>query len=262
MVQVISLEMRSAAILGPGNRRPRPASAYWGEQMSEDLARSHRSPETRRPFRDSSENPRQPEPPEFDALFMGEWARVLRHLRRSVRDEGLAEELAQETFLRAARGMEAFRGECSPRTWLRRIAANVLRDYWRGRANHATTVLRPWPPDAHNWPADSDESPALAVERQQVRACLGELVSQLPPGERKALTLAVSDGMRPGEVARSLGLAPEAARARLHRARRKLASLVSQRCVLVNDEGGALSCEARASGLAGAAPVSGPVPSL
>ena len=230
--------------------------------MANDVGRSLRTSETRRPSRDSTASPGQPMPPDFDALFVGEWPGVLRYLRYSVGDEGLAEDLAQETFLRAARGMEAFRGEASPRTWVRRIAANVLRDYWRGRAFHATTRLSPWPPEAHDWPADPQASPALTVERHEVRACLGELVSQLPHGERKALALAVSDGMRPGEIARSLGLAPEAARARLHRARRKLASLVNDRCILVTDEGGALGCEARASSLAGTAPVSGPVPSL
>ncbi len=93
--------------------------------------------------------------------------------------------------------------------------------------------------------ADPQESPALAIERRQVQTCLGELVARLPPGEREALILAVQDAMPPREIARSLRLAPEAARARLHRARRKLADMVADRCILAADEAGALSCESR-----------------
>jgi RNA polymerase sigma-70 factor (ECF subfamily) len=180
--------------------------------------------------------------PEYDTLFRTEWTGVLGHLNRAVRDKGLAEDLAQETFVRAAQGLAAFRGECSPRTWLRRIAANVLHDHWRSRGSKDTTSLQPWSTDDALQLADPQPSPALAVERREVQACLAGLIADLPSGEREALILAVRDDMPPREIARSLRLAPEAARARLHRARRKMAAMVADRCVLAADEGGALSC--------------------
>ncbi len=184
--------------------------------------------------------------PDYDTLFLAEWPGMVGYFRRAIRDEDLAEDLAQETFLRAARGLAAFRAESSLRTWLRRIAANVLRDHWRSRASEEGTGRHPWPPGDGLELADRQESPALAVERRQVQAFLGGLVARLPPGEREALTLAVQDEMPPREIARRLHLAPEAARARLHRARRRMAAMVADRCVLAADEGGALSCEARA----------------
>lgn len=77
-------------------------------------------------------------------------------------------------------------------------------------------------------------------------------MSSEPFPERRSFD-AVRHDMPPREIARSLRLAPEAARARLHRARRKMAALVADRCVLAADEGGALSCEARDSHDSGAA---------
>ena len=184
-------------------------------------------------------------PPEYEALFVAEWPGVVRYLRRAVRDGGLAEDLAQETFLRAAQGIAAFRGESSPRTWLRRIAANVLHDYWRSRTARRENLHQPWALEDSQRLADSGESPALAVERRQVQACLEDMVAQLPSGERHALILAAAHALPPRELARRLRLTPEAARARLHRARRKMAALVGERCVLAADGGGALSCDPR-----------------
>ncbi len=182
-------------------------------------------------------------PLDFDTLVTTERSGLARYFLHAVDDIGLAEDLTQETLLRAAQGWAAFRGECSPRTWLRRIAANILRDHWRSRASEDGTTLRPL--EDTSTLADPQESPALAIERQQVRTCLRDLVARLPAGEREALILAARDGMAPREIAQSLRLAPQAARARLHRARRKLAAMVGRRCALVTDEGGALSCEAR-----------------
>ncbi len=181
---------------------------------------------------------------DFDSLVTTERLGLARYFLHAVHDVGLAEDLTQETFLRAVQGWAAFRGECSPRTWLRRIAVNILRDHWRGRASEDGTML-PRPLEDAPPLADPQESPALAIERRQVQACLGNLVGQLPSGEREALVLAVQGALPAREIARRLGLTPEAARTRLHRARRKLAAMVGRRCALVTDEGGALSCEAR-----------------
>src|SRR5574337_98197 len=124
---------------------------------------------------------------DYDTLFVTERHGVLRYFIRAIRDADLAEDLAQETFLRAAQGFAHFRGECSPKTWLRRIASNVLRDHWRRRASQGWAESRPWSPEDDVLPADGQASPALAIERRQVQACLGELVAQLPSGERDAL---------------------------------------------------------------------------
>lgn len=194
----------------------------------------------------SIRTPPESTPRDFDFMANEERPKLVRYFHRALRDAGLAEDLTQEAFLRAARGWAAFRGDCSPRTWLRRIAANVLRDHWRSPASGEAGLQQSWTQRDDLRLADGKESPALALERRQVQTCLGDLVAQLPPGEREVLLLAARDAMPPRDIARSLRLAPEAARARLHRARRKLAAMVTDQCTLVADEAGALSCEARA----------------
>jgi RNA polymerase sigma-70 factor, ECF subfamily len=185
-------------------------------------------------------------PLDFDSLVTAERPGLVRYFHHALHDAGMAEDLTQETCLRAAHGWGAFRGECSPKTWLRRIATNLLRDHWRSRASTEAEIHQPWTQADDLRLADRQDSPALTLERRQVQTCLGDLFAQLPPGEREALILAVRDAMPPREIARTLRLAPEAARARLRRARRKLAAMVTDRCTLIPDETGALSCEARA----------------
>lgn len=182
---------------------------------------------------------------DFDSLVTAERFGLVRYFDRTLRDAGSAEDLTQETLLRAARGWAAFRGDCSPRTWLRRIATRVLHDHWRNDASGQAENHQTWTQADDLVLADRQESPALSLERRQVRTCLGDLVARLPAGEQEVLLLAVRDAIPPREIARNLHLTPEAARARLHRARRKLAGMVADRCILAADEAGALSCEAR-----------------
>lgn len=56
---------------------------------------------------------------------------LLRTCYMYLRDRGLAEDAAQETFLKAYRSLDAFRGDCSEKTWLMRIAINTCRDMKR-----------------------------------------------------------------------------------------------------------------------------------
>jgi hypothetical protein len=126
------------------------------------------------------------------------------------------------------------------------------RDHWRSRASTEAEIHQPWTQADDLRLADRQDSPALTLERRQVLTCLGDLFAQLRPGEREALILAVRDAMPPREIARTLRLAPEAARAR-----RKLAAMVIDRCTLVADEAGALSCEVLALPAASMIPSSG-----
>ena len=58
---------------------------------------------------------------------------VFRTCYMVLRDRGLAEDAVQETFLKAYRAMDSFRGECSEKSWLMRIAMNTCRDMTRKR---------------------------------------------------------------------------------------------------------------------------------
>jgi RNA polymerase sigma-70 factor (ECF subfamily) len=66
-----------------------------------------------------------------DALHAEYGPRIFRFVLLNVRDRDLAESMTQDTFVRAWAARENFRGECSPLTWLTRIALNLVRDHTR-----------------------------------------------------------------------------------------------------------------------------------
>ncbi len=70
---------------------------------------------------------------DFEALMRDEQRRVYRVLLSLVRDPDAADTLTQDCFLKAYQSRERFRGDCSPRTWLLRIAVNLARDHARNR---------------------------------------------------------------------------------------------------------------------------------
>jgi RNA polymerase sigma-70 factor (ECF subfamily) len=126
-----------------------------------------------------------------------------------------AEDVLQETWLRAARGLAAFRWESSLRTWLASIAANTCRE--RQRAN----VREPTEPLGDHEPATAGAMLGftdLDVERA---------VAALPSGYRAAVVLHDVWGLTHEEIGGSLGIDPGTSKSQLHRARRSLKSLLA-----------------------------------
>ena len=62
---------------------------------------------------------------DFESLYRAHFLDVFRYLRALTREETLAEELAEQTFFQALRGLDGFRGDCDIRLWLCRIAKRV-----------------------------------------------------------------------------------------------------------------------------------------
>jgi RNA polymerase sigma-70 factor (ECF subfamily) len=119
-----------------------------------------------------------------------------------------AEELTQETFLRACSAAHRFRGDSSVRTWLFGIARRVVLE----AARAGLFERRPHVPDeASVQGPDPDE-----------RMDLERALASLGFADREALVMVDVLGFEPIEVARMLGVSPETFRVRLHRARGRL----------------------------------------
>lgn len=142
---------------------------------------------------------------------------VYRFALRLAHDHHTAEEIVQETFLRAWKGRRRLPNPGAARVWLFRIAANVWRDQLRrGRLPAAQTV-----PLTDGDPIHTRSPDRIASEQEQVERIIHG-VDALPPRQRGVLFLFSIEGLSQGEVARVLGITPEAVKASLSLARKAL----------------------------------------
>jgi RNA polymerase sigma-70 factor (ECF subfamily) len=130
------------------------------------------------------------------------------------------DDLWQEIALALLRALPRFRGECSEKSYVLRIAHNCgIRHLWRQKRQAPTPRD---PPDRA--PDDRPGAEAVAA-RQEEGARLRAAITQLPLGLRQALTLALED-LTHKEIAEVLGIKENAVAVRLHRARKALESLL------------------------------------
>jgi RNA polymerase sigma-70 factor, ECF subfamily len=127
-----------------------------------------------------------------------------------------AEEVTQEAFLRAWRGLHNFKGEAQFFTWLYRIGVNEARRRGERRSARGTTASL----EAHPFePRDPGPGPARVVEHRDLRAALEDAVRALEPDYRTPLVLRDIEGLSTAEAAEIMGLGQAAFKSRLHRAR-------------------------------------------
>ncbi|MFZ5425822.1 MAG: RNA polymerase sigma factor [Thermodesulfobacteriota bacterium] len=179
-------------------------------------------------------------PTDLAAIHDSYHGRVLAYMRSMVGDSE-AEDLSQSVFLKAGAALAGFEGRSSVSTWLFRIAANTALDALRQRKN------RPSAPVQEESSCAFGIEPFPSAERQAIRdemaACIRELVDSLPPASRTALYLADVEGFTADEIAQVLGVTPGAAKIRLHRARAALKDLMNAHCRFYRDENNVLSCD-------------------
>lgn len=129
-------------------------------------------------------------------------------------DAAAAEDVAQEAFARAYRGLASFRGDARLSTWFYRILVNESRRHtrWRGVRRRFGGVAPADPPDPSPAPLPD---PAL---RTRILAAL----DALPSGQREAFVLVHLEGFSVVEAAAASGRAPGTIKSHLHRALRAL----------------------------------------
>jgi RNA polymerase sigma-70 factor (ECF subfamily) len=156
----------------------------------------------------------------FAALVERYWDRLYRWLYHLTRDGHAAEDLAQETFLKAFAGLDKFRAGTNFGAWLFRIAHNNFAN--QHRAARKRQPLSPDLPDPGRGPLEQ----ALSQEALQG---LTRALNRLPTDFRAALLLRAEEGLSFRQIADVLGLTEETARWRVFKARQKLLSLLPPR---------------------------------
>jgi RNA polymerase sigma-70 factor (ECF subfamily) len=129
-----------------------------------------------------------------------------------------AEEIAQETFLRAHRALGEFRGEARLGTWLYAIASRLcLNRLAAGDRRHPRADE-----EALDRVPSSVTDAATALERTELQTALHEAIAALPEDRRIVVVLRDLEGLGYEEIAEVLGLELGTVRSRLHRARMEL----------------------------------------
>jgi RNA polymerase sigma-70 factor (ECF subfamily) len=173
--------------------------------------------------------------------------RILNYLRRMTRDFPLAEELTQETFLRASRALSSFRGEGKVTTWLYRIATNLYLDHRRKEPEGVR--FSELPPDAEDSAdtADPDRSgpklPDQLFEDSEMGQCVRGFIDQLPSDYRAVIVLHDLEGLKNQEIAQIVECSLDTVKIRVHRARRVLREVLSEGCDFYHDDRAVLRCD-------------------
>ncbi len=161
----------------------------------------------------------------FDAVHAAFHVRLFTFLVRLTRRRDLAEDLAEETWLRLVSHARRLRADTRFAPWLFTVARNLYVSYCRARALEEAYggPLELWP--AHPATVSPfDETAASELERRIERA-----LARMPATAREVLLLVGVAGLEPSEAAVVCGVTPEALRQRLSRARAQLARALEER---------------------------------
>ncbi len=148
------------------------------------------------------------------------WDRLYRWLYHLTRDRHAAEDITQETFMRALAAMKSFRAGSNFRAWLFRIGHNNFVNQKRAQKR----ITQPLPEDVVG---TETGGPGDASENREALEIVSQAVAALPPDFRGALLLRVEEGLSFREVAKVLGTTEETARWRVFKARQKLMKVLS-----------------------------------
>jgi RNA polymerase sigma-70 factor, ECF subfamily len=176
-------------------------------------------------------------------------AQVRRHIFAMVRDPAEAEELTQDTYVRAVERIGQLRDPQAALAWLYRIATTVALDRLR-RRRPATIPLDTVAPTGEETgrAADRDRPPSLleaALESSEMSECVQGYLAALPDDYRIAILLRDVNGLSNPEIAQLLGCSLATAKIRVHRARARLRETLSNACSFEIDERGVLVCDPR-----------------
>lgn len=155
-----------------------------------------------------------------------------------------AEEVAQEAFLKALKGLGSFRGDAKFSTWLVQIALNEARARLRQSRSHLHQSLDEGSgaQDSEYMPmdlADWRDIPSEALERKELRQRIEETLETLRPIYREVLVLRDIQHMSVAETSQALGISENLVRTRLRRAR------LQMREALAPGYDGSWTCESK-----------------
>lgn len=164
------------------------------------------------------------EPEAFEGLYDLYYRPILRYLHQLSGSADQAEELAQETFVKAYTGLLTFRGDSTAATWLYRIARNT----------YLNSVRRPAPAEIDTGALDAIPDPAPYGDpvrshvASEQRDQIARVLARLPEEQRSIVLLRDAEGLGYTEIADVLGISVGAVRMKLFRGRNAFRQIYEQ----------------------------------
>jgi len=180
---------------------------------------------------------------EFYSIYEQYYGRVRHFILTLVRDEWVADDLVQETFVRVEKHIGSLRDSAKLSAWIYRIAHNLCQDHLRGRKrsaleNDESAVEKPTAPVFIQ----------KRMEQHEMGACIRRYMAHLPASHYTVLALFDILEFSHREIADILDLTVENVRVRLHRARKKLRAILEENCIFEKDERDVLVCVPQSEG--------------
>ncbi len=153
--------------------------------------------------------------PAMQALYRRHAPRVYAVVRRLAGDDSLADDWAQEAWIRAFRALPKFRGDSAFSTWLHRVAVNSALQGRRQRGRH------------DNRESDLPASlPGDTSDPTVLRITLERALEQLPEGMRRVMVLHDVEGFTHEEIGDMLGINPGTSKSQLFKGRAKMRDML------------------------------------
>jgi len=169
----------------------------------------------------------------YTELVRANTGKMLAVARRILKNDEEAYDATQEAFLQAFKAIGSFQGDSMLSTWLHRITVNACLMRLRHRKRHPETAIEELLPQFDETGHRIESGPAWTegvvdrLESAQLRKVVRDAIDRLPDNYRTVIVLRDIEGLTTEEAAVALGVRPEAAKMRLHRARQALRTLLA-----------------------------------
>ena len=165
----------------------------------------------------------------FDLLVLKYQSRVVATAFKYVKERQLAEDIAQEAFIKSYKSIDSFREESSFYTWVYRITVNTAKNYLVSAKRRDEVVISDLSEDDSFYPERSDvDSPQDLLKANELRDLIFETLSSLGEETRTALSLREFDGLSYEQIAEIVKCPVGTVRSRIFRGREMIEDVVGK----------------------------------
>ena len=165
----------------------------------------------------------------FDLLVLKYQSRVIATAYKYVKEKQLAEDIAQEAFIKSYKSLDSFREESSFYTWVYRIAVNTAKNYIVSSKRREEVIMTNLSEDVSYFPEKLDvDSPQDILNANELRDLIFETLSSLGEETRTALSLREFDGLSYEQIAEIVNCPVGTVRSRIFRGREMIEAKVKK----------------------------------